>query len=277
MENNMELDELIGEIDTLMGHDICDNIINQYKENEEAAEPSRDGFDPVKGRDVRPERRDSMQLPFLSPVFENLHPVVQNVIDDAARLWYQHILSLFEGRIGKDSNINLDFLQFCLSGLPPWEAIAEILIVKYSKESKHGYHAFHVDQALTAPEVPELNRFLSLIVYLNDVEEGGETEFWYGQKIKPEKGKVLIFPSVFPFVHKGKIPISNDKYILQIFLNNPQDDHVLIRNFRMMREKLIEIEEKYGVHGEYTGTVGQGSKIGASGLEPQQKYSQNDW
>ena len=38
-------------------------------------------------------------------------------------------------------------------------------------------------------------RALAWMVYLNDVEEGGETEFLYQQlKIKPSKGRVVIWP-----------------------------------------------------------------------------------
>ena len=55
--------------------------------------------------------------------------------------------------------------------------------------------------------------------YLNDVEEGGETEFWYQKvKIKPKKGTVVMFPTSFTHKHKGHIPISNDKYIVNMWM-----------------------------------------------------------
>ena len=39
------------------------------------------------------------------------------------------------------------------------------------------------------------NRTMAWMVYLNDVEEGGETEFLYQKlKIKPKKGTVVIWP-----------------------------------------------------------------------------------
>jgi hypothetical protein len=46
------------------------------------------------------------------------------------------------------------------------------------------------------------------------VEEGGETEFWGDYKIKPEKGKLLLFPACWTFPHCGKMPISDNKYII---------------------------------------------------------------
>lgn len=56
-------------------------------------------------------------------------------------------------------------------------------------------------------------RILVFMWYLNDVEEGGETEFCNGLKIKPEAGKLVIFPASWYIVHRGNKPISNDKII----------------------------------------------------------------
>lgn len=57
-------------------------------------------------------------------------------------------------------------------------------------------------------------RQLTFIWYLNDVEEGGETEFWSKYRIKPEAGKLVLFPASWTFPHRANIPISNDKYII---------------------------------------------------------------
>ena len=58
-------------------------------------------------------------------------------------------------------------------------------------------------------------RFLVLFVYLNDVEEGGETEFLYQKcRFKPEKNTMLVWPAQFTHVHRGNPPLSNDKYII---------------------------------------------------------------
>ena len=63
---------------------------------------------------------------------------------------------------------------------------------------------------------------MAYILYLNDVDEGGETHIIFDKKdinIKPEAGKLLIFPANFCFPHEGKKPISNSKYILVGFVN----------------------------------------------------------
>jgi hypothetical protein len=75
-----------------------------------------------------------------------------------------------------------------------------------------GYPAWHIDKNY---EYPFHNREYVYMFYLNDVEEGGETEFLYlNNKIKPVKGTLVYFPTHFPFVHRGNIPISDDKYIM---------------------------------------------------------------
>jgi hypothetical protein len=56
-------------------------------------------------------------------------------------------------------------------------------------------------------------RALTYIWYLNDVPEGGETEFYDGTLIKPAQGRMLLFPATWTFMHRGKTPASN-KYIV---------------------------------------------------------------
>jgi len=56
---------------------------------------------------------------------------------------------------------------------------------------------------------------LLFMFYLNDVAEGGETEFYYQQRaLKPKAGTMVIAPAYFTHTHRGCIPVSNDKYIL---------------------------------------------------------------
>lgn len=57
------------------------------------------------------------------------------------------------------------------------------------------------------------HREYTFIWYLNTVDTGGETEFFNGAKIKPEVGKLLLFPSTWTWIHRGRMPESSDKYI----------------------------------------------------------------
>ena len=86
----------------------------------------------------------------------------------------------------------------------PWN------IKKYTAPDD-GYNAYHCDWTTHDNMV---RRVVSSILYLNDVEEGGETEFYFqGFKIKPKKGRLILFPTFYTHLHKGHKPISNDKYV----------------------------------------------------------------
>ena len=84
--------------------------------------------------------------------------------------------------------------------------------VKIQKsELGDGFHNWHFDNC--GPENHQ--RILVFILYLNDVEDGGETEFLYiPKRVKPEAGKLVIFPAGFTHSHRGNPPITNTKYIL---------------------------------------------------------------
>lgn len=80
---------------------------------------------------------------------------------------------------------------------------------------EEGYHLWHYE---IVPGTE--NRFLVYMVYLNDVEEGGETEFLYQKRrIKPKKGTILIFPATFTHTHRGNPPLSGEKYAITGWVN----------------------------------------------------------
>ena len=52
------------------------------------------------------------------------------------------------------------------------------------------------------------------MTYLNDVSDGGETEFYYQKlKVKPETGLTLIWGSDWTFMHRGITSKTQTKYI----------------------------------------------------------------
>jgi 2OG-Fe(II) oxygenase superfamily len=64
------------------------------------------------------------------------------------------------------------------------------------------------------------DRQLAIIIYLNSVEDGGETCFHrQNLKVKPLAGDALFFPTFWTHMHCGEIPRSEDKYIISSFVN----------------------------------------------------------
>jgi hypothetical protein len=79
-----------------------------------------------------------------------------------------------------------------------------------------GFHEWHFET--DTHEVS--SRIITWMIFLNDVEEGGETEFlYYPKRVKPKAGRLVIWPAGFTHAHRGNPPISNTKYILTGWLN----------------------------------------------------------
>jgi len=96
----------------------------------------------------------------------------------------------------------------------------EINLQRYTK-GKGGYHHWHSEHFPhpNDPSQKSLHRVLLWLVYLNDIEEGGETEFFYqNTKVKPTKGSLVLAPVNFTHTHRGCVPVSNDKYVLASWL-----------------------------------------------------------
>tara|TARA_R110000823_G_scaffold313100_1_gene440369 strand:+ start:1388 stop:2002 length:615 start_codon:yes stop_codon:yes gene_type:complete len=75
-----------------------------------------------------------------------------------------------------------------------------------------GYHVWHIEHGLGFDNEP---RAFVFSIYLNDVEEGGETEFLhFSKRVKPKTGRIVIWPAAFPYVHRGNSPLSGEKYII---------------------------------------------------------------
>lgn len=73
-----------------------------------------------------------------------------------------------------------------------------------------GYHNWHYENNGTS----EASRFLAFTVYLNNVEEGGETEYLYqGLRVPCKQGTIVLWPAAFTHPHRGNPPLSNQKYI----------------------------------------------------------------
>jgi hypothetical protein len=76
---------------------------------------------------------------------------------------------------------------------------------------EEGYHVWHSENM----SVNCSRRLLAWAVYLNTVNQGGETEFLH-QRLRVEAitGRVVMWPATFTHVHRGNPPLSGEKYLL---------------------------------------------------------------
>jgi hypothetical protein len=74
-----------------------------------------------------------------------------------------------------------------------------------------GFHYWHFENA----NLESSGRLLTIMVYLNNIVQGGETEFlYYKKRVEPKMGRLLIWPSGFTHTHRGNPPLTDTKYIL---------------------------------------------------------------
>ena len=187
----MELKNLITEFRNHASKEECDQLIKWFLENEDLHIDGKVyGGEETLGNEVRLERKKTKQA----------YP---NPEDPVSHLMSKHIFSAYE----KYSKINPVPI-----GQPMCASDYSIRV--YYKND--GYFLEHVDQSAG----PNVTRVFGIVLYLNDVDEGGETDFVdLGISVKPESGKLLIFPCNYLFRHQGNIPLSEDKYIVTAFIN----------------------------------------------------------
>jgi len=99
----------------------------------------------------------------------------------------------------------------------PWASqfgtvgMLESFNIQHYKPSE-GYFQWHTERCGGDP--PATLRYLVFMTYLNDVEDGGETEFFHQKlKVKPKKGLTLIWPSDWTHLHRGVTSPTQEKYI----------------------------------------------------------------
>tara|TARA_R100001509_G_scaffold149899_1_gene108525 strand:- start:106 stop:702 length:597 start_codon:yes stop_codon:yes gene_type:complete len=88
--------------------------------------------------------------------------------------------------------------------------------IEVLKYEEGGFYIPHVDH------FREIPRTMSVVIFVNDDFEGGEFEMFspdqrQSQKIKPKKGRTIMFPSNFLYPHKANIVTKGTRYTIVIW------------------------------------------------------------
>lgn len=99
----------------------------------------------------------------------------------------------------------------------PTKLVFEDARLKKYEANDYDQFGWHTDVGDKASS----SRYLVMFTYLNDVEVGGETEFQsnFDFTVKPVCGRMIVFPPMWMFPHRGKKPVSEPKYILSTYLH----------------------------------------------------------
>ena len=170
---------------TKVPDELCDEIID-YFEFAQGQNPSTISVGNVEYNGATNRKDKSL---FLDEINSRLNSAVNGYLNSAAKEYCDIYNTLYlDGSIIKSTKSKLQ-----------------------KTEIGGGFHTWHCEDSSLGVS----NRILVWTIYLNDVEEGGETEFLYhAYREKAEKGKICIFPANYMATHRGNPPISNEKYIV---------------------------------------------------------------
>lgn len=172
-------------------------------------------------------------------VFEKHQALDVQFCQSVIERFEQNVQDHYPGRIGQQANENTDIKRstdLVVSGKSHWKDVDRALFKSLGlairefrqqfpyfsgsfKDMGYGlqrtapgeFYHWHIDGG--SHEFSQ--RQLVAIWYLNDVEgPGGETEFLYQQiKIKPQAGKLVLFPPFWTHEHRGAVLQQGLKYI----------------------------------------------------------------
>ncbi len=98
----------------------------------------------------------------------------------------------------------------------PWSITDSVNLQYYPPNG--GFKSWHTERSSATH--PFASRHLVFMTYLNDVWEGGETEFYHQNlKVSPKKGLTLIWPSDWTHLHRGLVSKTQEKWIITGWFN----------------------------------------------------------
>ena len=190
----MDIKHYIRVYENVLDPNLCRNIINLYKKEKEAV-----------------ERWDNEGRPSFNMV--NITLEAERPEHEANIEWTKVHNQLLLAIKSYSEQYMIDV--GCRQHWPPKNTLEQVRLKHYAPNN-HDRFDYHVDVG----DHDSSRRFLVLFFYLNDVEEGGETEFQdIDYRVKPKQGSLLVFPPMCMFPHAGLKPVSEDKYIIGTYLH----------------------------------------------------------
>jgi hypothetical protein len=182
----VELNDLIHVYDDVLDSSVCNTLIQLFESNLDKHER------------VEQDKK---------PNFTQFNLTANNELSEQVKNTHNFLIS-------KVFEYKKKYYEFVDSRcFPTFHAFEQFRIKKYLNDGNDMFDT-HVD----VTDYESSRRFLSFMWYLNDVEAGGETVF-SDLRIQPKAGRMVVFPPLWMFPHRGEIPISNEKYILSTYLH----------------------------------------------------------
>lgn len=175
----------IGIYDDVMSEKSCNDIIKFFEKSSDKHEGRLHKID--KTINVDKEAKDSLDL-YCNLNNSTFNDVVE-VLDSTTKQYIK------------------DFPE-CNDGISPWCLDSDFNIQRYLPNQ--GYFSAHCESG----SLKTNHRVLAWMIYLNTVDDGGETRWIsYDLNVKPKVGRVVIWPAFFTHIHHGITSKTETKYI----------------------------------------------------------------
>lgn len=181
-------DDGIGIFDLAFSQELCDRYISYFTWLESTKATI--------GRDQPKHQVDDQSYSLITSPFYQKTFNLEYVATDFVSIFWSTVYPLY---VKKFSILN-EFSKH------------NIYDIKLQKtEIGEGYHVWHSENM----HITSRNRLMAFMLYLNNVNEGGETEFLYQKtRFKPQQDRLLLWPAGYLHTHRGNPPLSNEKYVI---------------------------------------------------------------
>ena len=188
--------DLILELPNFIPGDLCDHIIEKFENDDRKV---RGAVFTEEGLIFNDKLKNSIELQILGlkdwkSVDEQLSEYIKKAIKEYynfidKNFYHDQPLHIFEGILNRPT---------------------KDLGYTIQRQSRGAKYAWHYDGGITIPS------FLFIMIYLNTLEphEGGETQFFNNRKVRPERGKIILFPATWTHPHCGNEVKADAKYII---------------------------------------------------------------
>jgi hypothetical protein len=120
-----------------------------------------------------------------------------------------------------------DYIKIYNITLPPTSKLMTSSFSKYNSNintmGNELTMQYHTDYIISEKDMPGPKFFLTCTTYINDDYEGGDIEFWVGDKFfpyKPKAGDILVFPSGDPYFHGVRTIRNGEKFFIRNFIQH---------------------------------------------------------
>lgn len=197
-----EHNDFILELPNFVPRELCERIIKKFEQSPHRHEAGKVNYNGI--LEVIPELKNSTEAcACCDPNMKDEHREIVKYMEDAEELYFRQ---LYEENNYKQPRHMFDsmFTMYPSKNYTP-------VIQRQSRGSKY---AWHFDGGYE-------REYATMMIYLNTLEpeEGGCTEFYYGRKVRPECGKVIIWPSNWSYPHCGNEVKGDYKYTIVSILS----------------------------------------------------------